>query len=160
MADNIFLKLDAIPGSATESGYAGQINVDSFQFGGGVAVSGGTGKMGDRTAGKVSLADITITKGLDEATHLLIKHLVQGKVIPKALFTFVAATNAEAEKYLEVTLENVIISSFSQSSGGEKPVESVSLNYSKIEISHQLRDEKGTPKPKRVSYDLKPNKAA
>lgn len=160
MSDNIFLKLDGIPGSATEKGYAAQINVDSFQFGGGVAVSGGTGKMGDRTAGKVSLADITITKGLDEATHLLIKHLTQGKVIPKALFTFVAATNAEAEKYLEVTLENVIVSSFSQSSGGEKPTESVSLNYSKIEISHQLRDEKGAPKPKRVAYDLKTNVAS
>ena len=160
MAENIFLKLDAIPGSATEEGYAGQIVVDSFQFGGGVAVSGGTGKMGDRTAGKVALADITITKGLDEATHALIKHLTQGKVIPKGVFTFVAATNAEAEKYLEVTLENIIISSFSQSSGGGAPSESVSFNYTKIEYSHQLRDEKGAPKPKRVAYDLKANKAS
>jgi type VI secretion system secreted protein Hcp len=135
-------------------------SVDNFQFGGGVAVSGGTGKMGDRTAGKVSLADVTISKGLDEATHLLIKHLTQGKVIPKGVFTFVAANNAESEKYLEVTLENIIISSFSQSANGAPPSESVSFNYSKIEFSHQLRDEKGKPTPKRISFDLKANKAA
>jgi len=160
MAGNIFLKLDGVPGSATNQGYENQIIVESFQWGGGVAVSGGTGNMGDRTAGKASLADITITKPLDAATHELLKHMLKGKVIPKGVFTFVAATNAEAEKYLEVTLENIIISSLSQSSAGETPNESVSFNYSKIEFSHQLRDEKGAPQPKRVAYDLKTNVAS
>lgn len=160
MADNIYLKLDGIPGSATDKGFEKQIMVQSFSFGAGVPVSGGTGNMADRTAGRASLADVSIVKPLDAATHQILHHLLKGKVIPKGVFTFVAATNNEAEKYLEVTLENIIISSLQQSSAGEKPTESVSFNYSKIEFSHQVRDEKGTPQPKRVSYDLKTNQAA
>jgi type VI secretion system secreted protein Hcp len=160
MADNIYLKLDGIPGSATDAGFEKQIVVQSFSFGAGVPVSGGTGNMADRTAGKASLADVSITKPLDTATHQLLNHMLKGKVIPKGTFTFVAATNNESEKYLEVTLENIIISAFQQSSSGDKPSEAVSLNYSKIEFSHQVRDEKGSPQPKRVSYDLKTNKAA
>jgi type VI secretion system secreted protein Hcp len=157
---NIYLKLDGIPGSATDDGFKQQIVVDSFSWGCGVPVSGATGNMSDRTAGKASLADISIMKPLDEATHQLLKHLLQGKSIAKGVFTFVAATNKEAEKYLEITLENILVSSLQQSSSGEKPTESVSFNYSKIEFSHQLRDEKGGAKPKRVSYDLKTNKTA
>lgn len=160
MTGNIYLKLDGIPGSATDKGFEKQIVVRSFGWAGGVAVSGGTGNMADRTAGKASLADITLEKALDAASHELLKHMLKGKVIPKGVFTFIAANNKEAEKYLEVTLDNIIISSLSQHSSGEQPGESVSFNYSKIEFSHQLRDEKGTAQPKRVAYDLKTNVAS
>jgi len=160
MAGNIYLKLDNIPGSATDKGFENQIVVKSFGWAGGVPITGGVGNMANRAAGKASLADITLEKPLDAASHELLKHMLKGKVIAKGVFTFVAANNNESEKYLEVTLENIIISSLNQHSTGESPTESVSLNYSKIEFNHQLRDEKGTAQPKRVSYDLKTNVAS
>ena len=54
-----------------------------------------------------------------------------------------------------ITLSDVLVSSFSQSSGGEVPAESISLNYTKIEMIYTPYDAKGTKgTPVRAGYDL------
>ena len=51
-------------------------------------------------------------------------------------------------------LTNTLVSSYSCSSGGDKPMESVSLNFTKFEYKYITRDAKGSPTPKTASYDL------
>jgi type VI secretion system secreted protein Hcp len=52
-------------------------------------------------------------------------------------------------------LENAMIASYSASSGGDRPMESFSINFTKIEYKYTPFDDKhkaGTPVP--VKYDL------
>jgi type VI secretion system secreted protein Hcp len=56
---------------------------------------------------------------------------------------------------MEITLENTLISSYSMSSGGDRPMESLSLNFTKIEFKAIPYDEKGKAgSPATVNYNL------
>src|SRR4030095_3819031 len=48
---------------------------------------------------------------------------------------FVNLNKDKAQTYLQFKLDNTLISSYSMSSGGDRPSESLSLNFTKISIS-------------------------
>jgi type VI secretion system secreted protein Hcp len=59
------------------------------------------------------------------------------------------------QAYLTFTLTNTMISGFSVSSGGDRPSESLSLNFSKIEYKNIPRDEAHAEQGQKIyTYDL------
>ena len=59
------------------------------------------------------------------------------------------------EAYLSLTLENTLVSGFSTSSGGDRPSESLTLNYTKIEFKNTgMGAANETGSPEAVSWDL------
>ena len=65
---------------------------------------------------------------------------------------FTDTKNKPNANYLQIELENVLISGFSMSSGGDKPTESISLNFTKITYRSTI----GTTEQV-VSYNLATN---
>jgi type VI secretion system secreted protein Hcp len=84
--------------------------------------------------------------------------LCQEALIGKAVDAELHLTETHAEQletFLELKLTNAMISSYSFSSGGDRPMESLSINFTKIEYKYTPYDDQhkaGTPVP--MTYDL------
>ncbi|WBH16695.1 Hcp family type VI secretion system effector [Sphingomonas radiodurans] len=152
----IFLKLDGIKGSTTDSKFKEQIELSSFQWGAGIGV--GSARGGDRSTSEPSVSEITATKTTDKSSELLFKALLKGDPIGKGTISFVAASKGESVAYATLEIEEVIISGFSMSSGGDFPSESISLNIAKFDWSFTGRDDKQTGSPTHLIYSLTENK--
>jgi type VI secretion system secreted protein Hcp len=159
MAIYIKYTTPTIEGGVTTEGYTKQIEVNSFQFGIGRGVGSPTGSSTNREASTPSVSEIVVTKSLDEASGNLIKESYSGAGKATAVISFVRTDGGGGVSYLEYTLSNVMLSGYSISSGGDKPSESISLNFTKIEtkiIPQNTDGTTGTAFP--VTYDLSTQK--
>jgi type VI secretion system secreted protein Hcp len=150
----IYMKYGEIEGDVTAEGHEGWIEVNSFQFGVGRGIGSPTGRKSDRETSSPSVSEITVTKSSDKTTPLLFQEALQGEGVQVDLH-FVRTSAGTLEVFYEVTLTNTLVSGFSQSSGGDNPSESLSLNFTKIEVKFTPINEdhsKGTPVP--AGYDL------
>ncbi len=152
----IFLELTGIKGSSTDDKFKDMIELSSFQWGAGLGV--GSARGGDRTTSEPSVSEITASKQLDKASELLFKNLLMGNTIAKGKVNFVAASKGESVAYATLELEDVIISGYSQSSGGDFPSESISLNFAKFDWSFTGRDDTQGGTATHLIYDLATNK--
>lgn len=152
----IYLKFDSIKGSTTDDKFPDQIELQSFQWGAGLGV--GSPRGGDRTTSEPSVSEITATKTLDKASEGLFKALLTGDPVGKGVISFAAASKGESVAYATLEIEDVIISGFSLSSGGDFPSESFSLNFTKFDWSFTGRDAKHGGSPTHLIYDLATNK--
>jgi type VI secretion system secreted protein Hcp len=148
-----FMKLGDIKGEATDADHKDWIHIDSVQFGVGRAISSGGGSS-DRESSLPSLSEITVSKQMDIASVDLFREALVGREIPGDI----ELTQTGSDKpftYYKVKLTNVLVSSYSLSSGGDRPSESLSLNFSKIEVTYIPIDDKGAPgTPIKAGYDL------
>jgi type VI secretion system secreted protein Hcp len=138
MAFEAFLKIDGIDGEGTKEGYEKQIEIISFS-------TGVTQRIGSRSdAGAPGGSgcdhmDFSISKFMDSTSPTLALYCSQGKNINSVVITLCASTGERA-KYMEYTLTNVVISSYSTAGAAEssegKPTEAVSFNYAKIEWTY------------------------
>jgi type VI secretion system secreted protein Hcp len=128
---NIFLELDGIPGESTADGFENQIELSSLQL--------GVGK-GSKAA---SFSEITVTKLLDKSSPELMLRTANGTTIPTARVRFTRQSDAKVDVYLRYCFTGVRITGFSQSSGGDRPSESVSFSYATIVQSYTQGSETG-----------------
>jgi type VI secretion system secreted protein Hcp len=156
----IYLKLGDIKGEVTAQGFADQIECHSMQFGVGRAISTPVGAVTNREASAPSISEVVLTKQLDKSSIALFTEAVVGKK-EKALKAEITKTGGDSlEKIAVYTLHNTMISGYSVSSGGDRPSESISLNFTKIEIEVVNETETGEDgSPVRASYDLATAKA-
>jgi type VI secretion system secreted protein Hcp len=141
----------SITGGVTTKGYdsPAQFEVNSLQFG--IGRGGST----NREATTPSVSEIVMTKVLDEASGGLIKEAYSGAGKATAVISFVRTDGGGGVTYLEMTLTNVMLSGYSISSGGDKPSESISFNFTKIETKIIPQNADGTPGTAYpVTYDL------
>jgi type VI secretion system secreted protein Hcp len=155
-AFDTFLKIDGIPGESTDDKHKAEIYIESWSFGasqsGSMATGGG--------AGKVSMQDFTFTKSLDKSSPKLFEALATGQHLKEAKLVLRSAGGSQLE-YLVITFSDVLVSSYSTSgsSGGDRPTESVSLNFAQIKMSYVEQDAKGAPgAATEFGWDLKANK--
>jgi type VI secretion system secreted protein Hcp len=135
MAVDMFLKLDDIEGESREAKHRGEIEILSFSWG--VSNSAkACGLGGGGGAGKVSVSDFSIVKRVDSATPQLMRHCVNGKHISSGLITVRKAGEKPVE-YLKIKLEDILISSAQSGGGGaSEPVEQVTLNFTRFEVTN------------------------
>ena len=149
---------DKIKGNVTAVGHEKWIDVHSFQFGVGRAISTGVGKGKDREASTPSISEITLTKEMDESSPHLFQEATVGKA-SKVTIDFCTTGADKIETYLQYILENCMVSGYSISSGGDRPSESLSLSFTKITTNYWVYDEKGKQATKvPVGYDLEAGK--
>lgn len=146
----------AINGDVTTQGFAQQIEINSFQWGVGRGIGSPTGSSGNREASTPSVSEITVTKNLDNASGNLLKEALGSGGKATLVISFVRTDGTTgADVYMEITLSDTMISGYSLSSGGDKPSESLSFNFVKIEVKFtpmKADGSKGSPFP--VTYDL------
>jgi type VI secretion system secreted protein Hcp len=150
----IYMKYEGIEGEVTESAHDKWIEVNSFQFGVGRGMSSPTGNAANREATQASVSEVTLTKLMDKASSKFFTESVTGGDGKDVELHFVATGNPSTT-YAVYKLSNTLISGYSLSSGGDKPMESISLNFTKVEFEMTPHDTANSGEaPIRVSYDL------
>jgi len=157
MAVDYFLKIDGIPGESLDSKHKDEIQVESWSWGesqsGTMSLGGGGG------AGKVNMQDFNFMMSVNKATPKLVLACAGGEHIKKAVLTCRKAGKTQQE-FLIYTFSDVLVSSYQTSGSSEVPTESVSLNYTKMELEYKAQKADGTlDGPIKAGWDLKQNKA-
>lgn len=157
----IYMKIDGIDGSVTAKGFEKQIELHSFQFGVGRAISMDSGNAANRAHGRPSLSEITVTKNMENSSFGLLKEVLSGNAGKKVKISVVEVAADQLKEYVVYELEDVLISAYSVSTGGGVPSESISLSYAKITASFTSADKSNKAGAQmRVSYDLATAKAS
>jgi type VI secretion system secreted protein Hcp len=113
----------------------------------------------NRESSHASVSEIVITKTTDSASPKLFTESASGAKGKKVEIHFVS-TGDPGLTYLQYTLDDTLISGYSVSSGGDRPSESISLNFTKVEFKMTPYDDTNTAgTPITVNYDLATAKA-
>ncbi|MGH7574849.1 MAG: Hcp family type VI secretion system effector [Longimicrobiales bacterium] len=153
-----FLKLEGIEGESTDDKHKNEIDVLSYSWG--ATQSGTAGHGGGGGAGKVSMQDFQFTMRVNKATPKLMLACATGQHLPEAKLVCRKA-GGEQEEYMAVTMSDLLVSSYQTggSAGDAIPIESITLNFSTIEVEYKSQKPDGTlDSPVKVGYDLKANK--
>jgi type VI secretion system secreted protein Hcp len=157
-AVDYFLKIKDIPGESQDDKHKNEIDLESWSWGetnsGSHAAGGGGG------AGKVSMQDFSFAMRINKASPKLFLACAQGTHIPEALLTCRKAGKQQQE-YLKIKFSDLLISSYQTGgSGGDVvPVEQITFNFAKVEISYAPQKADGSlDSPVVHNYDLKLNK--
>lgn len=159
--DPIYMKYGTINGGVTESTHTNWIALNSFQFGVERPISALAGTS-EREPGAPVVSDITITKVMDSSSTALFSEAFQGT--PQTVTIDLVKTDGtgQAVTYAEYVLSNALVSSYSVSSGGDNPTESIAISFTKITFKFTPQNPDGsvgTPTPP-VGWDLALNRAA
>lgn len=145
---DIFLKIETggspstIPGESTDKVHSGWIDATSFSFG----VSNAPNLSGGVISGTKAVArELTITKSLDKASPKLFLGCAMGTIFPTVTMELQQLTSGGAPViYYKMILSNVLVSNLATSGAADRPSESISLSYQKIDIEYFIVDAKGT----------------
>jgi type VI secretion system secreted protein Hcp len=157
MAADMFLKLGDIKGESKDKTHKDEIELLAWNLA--VTQTGSAGRGGGSGTGKVEMGDISFTKNIDKSSTKLFISCAKGDHIPKAEMAMRKA-GGEQKEYLKISLDDVMVSSYSTSgaSGGESPMENVSLTFGKISIEYFEQDNKGSvTSAGKVGWDVKQN---
>jgi len=142
-AVDIFLKLvdsnnQVVEGESVDQQHPKEILITSFSHGVTVPLAVGGGG-----TGKASFSDLNLTKALDKASPLLYSYAAQGRRLPQAVLT-VRNSGATPFEFYRITLTDVTISTVQTSGAGERPAETFSLNFARIEWRYVPQNPNGS----------------
>jgi type VI secretion system secreted protein Hcp len=139
MAVDIFIKIGDIKGESVDERRPDWIEVESFSWG---AINQLPAVQAAAPAGKVSFQDLHFVQRVNKASPLLMQAVCTGEHIPDATLAVARKAGEKQQDYLIVKLTDVLVSSYQTggSSGGDVPIEQVSLNFSKIVFQHIAED--------------------
>jgi type VI secretion system secreted protein Hcp len=140
--------------SATDDKHKETIEIASWSFGASNPTSvGSTGMSSGREASTPSVSEIVVTKNMDKSSPMLAKGASKGKTTQELK----KQTTYNGDSYYVITLTDVMVSSWqTSSSGGDRPMESISLNFTKIEWNYKPQDPEN-PAIMKGSWNLKEN---
>lgn len=161
MAGDLFIKIDGIDGESTDDKHAKWIEPESFSFG---AVQPGNVRasaLGGAGIERVEHNDLSFSKLIDSASPKIYDACCKG-TISKTVTIEAWRAGGEKTKYMEIKLEQVLITSYSLGGGsGGFPSESITMNFGKITLTYfqQKRDSGGASGQVMAGWDLVGNKA-
>ena len=154
----IYMSYGAVTGDVSEAGHVGWIELNSIQWGVGRGVSSPVGATADRESSSPSVSEVTITKDQDVSSNGLLTETFNGDGGGNGetvKIDMVRTQSGQQVVYQTIVLYNVIISGYSTSSGGDRPSESLSLNFVKISVTNTPMNKDGTTgSPATTTYDL------
>lgn len=135
MAFDAYVKFDGIEGETTDAQHKDWIEITSYNFGVSQKSSDTASSAGGASVGRANIREFYFTKACDKAKPKLFSACCKGEHINNVTISINRA-GGEKLKYLEITLEEVLISDFiSQGSEGE-PSEHIELSYGRIKITY------------------------
>jgi type VI secretion system secreted protein Hcp len=157
MPSSYFLKIDGIPGESLDAKHKDEIEVLSWSWG--ETLEAAASPSGSASS-KVAIDDLHVSTLISRASPALLLACASGKHIKGAVLTGRKAGKGQDE-YLTFSLSDVLVSGYQTgASEAEAPLESISLNFSKIEVSYKQQKADGSLAPAiRAGWDRKANKA-
>jgi type VI secretion system secreted protein Hcp len=151
----IFLKYGALEGEVTAEGYDKWVELHSLQWGVGRGISVGVGGGSKREASAPSVSEITVTKTMDAFSPLVLKESIGGKAVQVKIDITETDNDGKHIAFQKYILENTLVSGYSISCGGDRPSESLSLNFTKVDSEYIKINDKFEPTTTgHVIYDL------
>jgi type VI secretion system secreted protein Hcp len=151
----IYMNYQGIKGSSTATGYSDLIVLNSFQFGAGRAITAAHSAGAAREASAPQVSEITVTKSMDKASPKLFAETVTGGLQNGVDIHFTTTTANKVTEFLVYKLANVGLSGYSVSVGADGiPSESLSLNFTKIEMRFTGTGLDASGSPATAGYDL------
>ena len=150
----IYVKYGDLEGDVTATGHEGWIEVDSFNFGCGRGTQMTVGASQERESSVVNFREIDVSTSMDKCSPQFMIDAACGTA-KKVDIHFVQTQADELLTYYEIVLSDVLCNNYSLSGGMDRPVETISFAYKKIEVKYTPFDDKnnpGTPVP--AGYDL------
>jgi type VI secretion system secreted protein Hcp len=158
VAFDYFLHIDGIPGESKDAKHKDEIDVLSWSWGETLPAPANPGS--GAATGKVAMTDLQVSTNLSKASPQLLLACASGQRIKSAVLTGRKPGKAQQE-YLTFSLSDVLVTGY-QTGGAtaEAPLDSISLNFSKIELSYREQKADGSLAPPiRVGWDRRANKA-
>jgi type VI secretion system secreted protein Hcp len=139
MAFDAFLKIDGIPGESTDDKHKDWIEILSYGLDIEQPSSATDSSAGGGTTERVDLDDFEVAKHLDKASAKIYEFCCTGKHVKDVTLELCRA-GGDKLKYLEVKMENVVISSAKANGQSEAsdgfPTERVRFNFAKIKWTY------------------------
>jgi len=163
MAFDSYVKIEGIPGESTDEKHQDWIEVLSFGHELSQPASASASSAGGATAERVDHGTYNFVHHVDKSSPKLMEACCTGKHIKEVTFELCRA-GGDKVKYMEVKLEQVLISKISTagSAQGEAsfPTETVSLSYGKIKWTYtqQKRSDGSGGGNVSAGWDLTTNK--
>jgi len=156
----IYLKFGDIKGNVTSGEHKDWIECTSYSWGVARPLSMAAGAGTNREDGATpSISEIVLTKTNDDASTLQVQEALTGESVTAVVRFVMSSKGGALQCYLEQTLDECLISSYSRSSGGDRPQESFSLNFTKfLEKYIKFSGENKIGTPLTAGYDLKETK--
>lgn len=142
----IYMEYDggSIKGDATADGHKDWITLTSCQFGVGRGISTPTGSAQERESTNANVSEIVVTKLMDCASGPLWQECCLNTKGVNVTIDFTSTSSGAVNTFMYIKLEKTLVSSYAMSSGGDRPMESLSLNYVKIETKYAAQVQGGT----------------
>ena len=138
----MFLKIDGIAGESADAKHKGEIEIESFSWG--ASDPGTAGPGGGGSTGRVTMEDFSFTTPATRASPKLFLACVERRRIKTALLTL-RRSGAQQHDFLKITMSDVQIAGWNQASGGQLPVDQVSMHFGKVQIAYTGQRPDGTP---------------
>ena len=149
-----------VRGESSLEDFRGKLELLSFSHGLAMQITGDIGNK-ERTVGRPNHQDLTVTRYLDAASPVLNQACCEGRVFPEVGVIVTRDDGGKVVELLRYTLKGVIISSISVGGGGgDRPIESVTLNYNHIAWKYTSREPgTGSRRVVEAKWDLANNTA-
>jgi len=156
MAADIFAKLGDIKGESLDDKHKDEIEVLSYSWGVSNAGSMGYGSGGGE--GKATFHDLSFTHKIDKASPVLMQACATGTHLKEATITHRKAGKGQHE-FLVIKMNDVIITSVTETDAGDDRFETVSLAFAKVDVEYRPQKPDGSLDAGiHFKYDIKGNK--
>jgi type VI secretion system secreted protein Hcp len=139
----IFLQLTGATGDTTVTAFKGQIELASFQFGATLNPAP-LSKAGAAGASKPDASEVTVSLQNGPYSPSLLRLTLSGKP-GSATISLTRLVGDTPTTYLKYVLKSALVTGWSQSSGGDRPSESLTLGYTALQMAQRVFDVKGLP---------------
>ena len=136
--DPIFMFINGINGESQDARHPMWSDLTGYHvsFSRAASTSGGG-------AGKASIGSFVVTMPYSLAVPPLLKALVTGQLLP-AVKIQAATAGERAQNYLTITLASVRVAALSESSSGDRPVETLTLAAARFAVSYSAQKADGS----------------
>ena len=150
----IYLQMDGIQGDATHETHRRWTDIESLHWNVTRNMNTYAGSASNREASEPTVSEVTLTKVSDSSTTKLFQEACSGKNGKTATIHLVSTGNP-GDTYIEFILHNTLIAGYTIGTTGDRPLETVTLNFTKMDVKYiPYDDQNAQQSPMIASYDL------
>ena len=136
----IYMQIDGIQGDATQQDHKDWMNIEAIHWNVSRTVKTSVGAAKNREASEPSISEVVVTKVSDSSAAALFQASCTGSG-GKTVKIHLTTTGDPGKTYIEYTLEQALIANYTVNSSGDRPIETIRLNFTKIEVKYKKLDQ-------------------
>lgn len=150
----IYMQYGEVLGTVETKGYEKWTEINSLQWGVGRAIGSAMSSSADRESSLPTVSEITLSKEMDVASSKLLEDALAGKLNTEVKIAVCTTGKGELKEFLRYTLTNTGLSGYSLTTSGDRPSETLTLNFTKVEITYTSLNASLNGQPYSSTYDL------